>query len=144
MALYFNCGYARVAAYEIARAVHGSTKNWQKLKGCDINSIIRKYQQCFHNRTQYKVDKPEYFLKHLRGLLPKFNHRWNPTEAKQEYLHHFSQQSWNKLPPKVKTFIIENGRFPLSTDILGEARAPYKLKHRSECLLSTWKISVHK
>ena len=101
MAQYFNCGYARVAAYEIAKKL-STTNDWTRLRNCNEEELVSHFQRRFHQRKEFAITNTTYFTRNLRSLLPMFSRRWNPTSARGEYHSHFSEHSWKKLTQEAK------------------------------------------
>ena len=100
MTQYFSCGYARVAAYGIAKSI--PQKNWTKLRKCNHSDLASQLHKRFQQRKAFAIPDVNNFIRNLRTLLPKFNQRWNPTSARTEYHSNFSQESWNKLTMEAK------------------------------------------
>ncbi len=96
--LLFNCGYARVAVYEISAVKKGKSR-------ISINRKVRaeKFQNLFSEHVSAFV-RPEEYWKELQSS--KFNQhcdftldcicrrRWSFLTAKQQYLEFFSIDKW--------------------------------------------------
>ena len=102
MAQYFNCGYAQVAAYVIAKNL-SKQPNWIQLRSCNENELVTHFQKRFQHWKEFAITNATYFLRNLRTLLPIIHRRWNPSSARDEYHAHFSKESWKKLTPEAKS-----------------------------------------
>lgn len=101
MSLYFNCGYARVAVYQIASKLH-TENNWMKLEGCYKDNFVAQFHKRFQNRAKFSIQNSDNFVHNARKLLPMFHQRWNPQSARAEYHENFSQESLVKLTTQAK------------------------------------------
>ena len=84
MALYFNCGYARVAIYNLAKKV-SKTPNWMKLPRCNQENLVAQFHKRFHNRTAISITNFGNFVRNAKKVLPMFHKKWNPTASRNEY-----------------------------------------------------------
>ena len=60
MAQYFNCGYARVAAYDIAKNL-SKQPNWIQLRSCNENELVTHFQKRFQHRKEFAITNATYF-----------------------------------------------------------------------------------
>ena len=101
MAQYFNCGFARVAAYKIAKK--RSTKpGCIQMRQCDQDELVLHFHKRFQQRKEFAITNANNFIRNLRILIPMFYRRWNPLSAREEYHTQFSEESWKKLTPAAK------------------------------------------
>ncbi len=103
-----NCGYARVA-------IRRQTSH------AEINKVARRrqFQAQFKSVTDYCSDIP-YFNPQSKGcethfdrgctqIVKAFNRKWNPNEARCEYMATFSVETWKQLPAhKKRTHTMSN------------------------------------
>ena len=101
MAQYFNCGFGRVAVYDIAKK-SSTTSNWKQLRGCSEENLVAQFHKRFQNRTAFKISN-DYFVRNARKLLPMFDKKWNPTSSREQYHSQFSEECWKKLSSQGKS-----------------------------------------
>ena len=101
MAFAINCGYARVAALEIAQNV-SQNHHWQKDIFKNEEKISTLFLKRFQNRKAFTFSTPKAFTRNVAALIPHFNKKWAHKNGKQEYIQHFSEVSWAKLTPEAK------------------------------------------
>ena len=99
MALAINCGYARVAAFEIAQKV--SQNRWQRYFENE-EKISDLFLKQFQHRRAFTFNTPRAFTRNVAALIPHFNKEWAYKNGKEEYMQHFSEASWAKLTPEAK------------------------------------------
>lgn len=97
ISLLVNCGYARVAMYEISKSMGNSTQ-----------PAATKFQALFptfnpsDNYFQPSEHNPSRFAAQCGKISQVFAKGWYPPEAKQEYLSKFATTKWIKLSPEQK------------------------------------------
>ena len=100
MAIAINCGYARVAAFEIAQKI-SQNRCWQKdisKKEEKISTLSLKWFQ--HGRT-FTFNTPKVFGRNVAALVPQLNKKYAACILFHSYVH-FSESSWAKLIPEAK------------------------------------------
>ena len=132
MALYFNCGFARIAAYEIAKK--RSTKlGCIQMRQCDQDELVLHFHKRFQQRKEFAITNANNFIRNLRILIPMFYRRWNRLSAREEYHTHFSEESWKKLTPAAKyTHSLVEFQWCLHSSPLVQCSFPGTLKHDKE------------
>ena len=101
MALAINCGYARVAAFEISQKV-SQNRYWQKDILKNEEKISTLFLKRFQHRRAFTFNTSKAFTRNVAALVPQFNKKWAHTNGKKEYMQHFSEASWAKLTPDAK------------------------------------------
>ena len=96
LALSFNCGYARIAVYEISGVQRGKSK-------CCINRKVRvkKFRSLFSTQTSFERhdefwnDSKSYnFNKYSDFVLNCFSKKWKSQTSRAQYLETFSVSKW--------------------------------------------------
>jgi len=102
VSLQVNCGFCRVAIYEITNAKGGRQ---------GINKDDRTFQNMFADIPKFGLEenyfipdglRPSKFNRHCDSVLDTMKRKWHPQEAKHAYLEIFSLDKWKSLPVKEK------------------------------------------
>ena len=89
MALYFSCGFARVAAKLSCLKANGKVEY-------DQEERLKRYSEIFQgeHKKRFEVDKYS-FNKRCKSIVLHFN-KWKTVE-RGKYVEHFSPNNWEKL-----------------------------------------------
>ena len=104
VALLLNCGFARVAVYELSTVKRGKCR-------CSVNDdITSKFKKLFESCSSFTMPD-EYlvinknhslFHRHCNYLLDCFSRKWS-TGLRSQYLEKFSTQNWKDIPSEQKS-----------------------------------------
>ena len=101
IATQINCGYARVALYELSETIKIKSRSM-----IDRKKLAEEFQKVFHSSPGYQNLPPEYWLndnslpafnRHTNFILDCFSKKWSPYESRKEYISSFSLDNWSKL-----------------------------------------------
>ena len=87
MAIAINCGYARVAVFEIAQKI-SQNRCWQKDVSKNEEKISTLFLKRFQHRRAFTFNTPKVFARNVAALVPQFNKIWAHKNGK-EYMQHF-------------------------------------------------------
>ncbi len=99
MAQYFNCGFARVAVYEITKE---TSKTSMALRSCNQNDLVAQFEKRFQKRSPFLIPNDN-FVRNAKQLLPMFHKKWIPASSRNEYHACFSEESWKMLSSTAKS-----------------------------------------
>jgi len=102
VSLQANCGFCRVAIYEITNAKGGR----QGINKDDRTTFQNMFADIpkFGLEENYIPDglRPSKFNRHCDSILDTIKRKWHPQEAKHAYLEIFLVDKWKSLPAKNK------------------------------------------